>query len=187
MLQVMRDYGSSIDADAVKMMPYADAAIKEMLRLCGIAAYSPRIALKTFEIGGYTIPKVTHCRHCTFHSAQPFVMGTPRMLLPLFMLYAYSVPWWVQHARREIHAAAKLLLSQTATSFCYQEQPQASQEGNSNGTCAQCAGCISHASTHTCNCCIHCEIQLLHEVSPLARPVYCLVTVSPCCPTLSSF
>ena len=58
MLQVLKDYGSSIDGESLRMMPYADAAIKEMLHHCGIAAVSPKIALKTFEVGGYTIPKV---------------------------------------------------------------------------------------------------------------------------------
>ena len=40
------------------MMPYADAATKEALRMRVIIGTVPRIALKTFEAGGYTIPKV---------------------------------------------------------------------------------------------------------------------------------
>ena len=40
-------------------MPYTDAAIKEALRLGAIINIVPKRALKTFEIGGYTIPKVT--------------------------------------------------------------------------------------------------------------------------------
>lgn len=40
------------------MMPYTDAAMKEILRLCVIAPVAARTALKTFEAGGYTIPKV---------------------------------------------------------------------------------------------------------------------------------
>ena len=40
------------------MMPYADAATQEALRIAAIVPISPRIALKTFELAGYTIPKV---------------------------------------------------------------------------------------------------------------------------------
>ena len=62
MLQIVKDYGSSIDSESLRMMPYTDAAMKEILRLCTIIATTPRIALKTFEIDGYTIPKV--CCSC---------------------------------------------------------------------------------------------------------------------------
>ena len=110
----MRDYGSSIDAESVKMMPYADAATKEMLRLSGIAAFSPRIALKTFELDGYIIPKVAHSPCCTLYEQLPFVLVTSCMLLLLFMLYAYSLQWRI---RRDTCFAAKLLLSATGCSW----------------------------------------------------------------------
>ena len=40
------------------MMPYADAATQEALRLAAVVPISSKVALKTFELGGYTIPKV---------------------------------------------------------------------------------------------------------------------------------
>ena len=57
-LQVIQSYGGSIDAESSKMMPYADASIKEGLRLTAVAGFAARVALKSFEIGSYTIPKV---------------------------------------------------------------------------------------------------------------------------------
>ena len=55
---MIQSYGGSIDAESLKMMPYADASIKEALRLSAVVGIAPRVALKSFEIGGYTIPKV---------------------------------------------------------------------------------------------------------------------------------
>ncbi len=52
--------------DTLAIMPYADATIKEALRLGAIINIVPKRALKTFEIGGYTIPKVEpDCLHIT--------------------------------------------------------------------------------------------------------------------------
>ena len=56
-LQVISEYGSSLDRDTLAVMPYADATIKEALRLGAVINIVPKRALKTFEIGGYTIPK----------------------------------------------------------------------------------------------------------------------------------
>lgn len=56
-MQVMAKHGKEIDSNAVASMPYAEATIKEALRLVPIVGVLVRVALKTFEIGGYTIPK----------------------------------------------------------------------------------------------------------------------------------
>ena len=56
---MIADHGREIDATALGMMPHADAAIKEGLRLAIIVPVTVRVALKTFELGGYTIPKVS--------------------------------------------------------------------------------------------------------------------------------
>lgn len=55
----MRERGAKLNQDALKIMPYTDAVIKEALRLGAIINIVPKRALKTFEIGGYTIPKVS--------------------------------------------------------------------------------------------------------------------------------
>ena len=53
----MAEHGKEIDSSAVASMPYAEATVKEALRLVPIVGVLVRVALKTFEIGGYTIPK----------------------------------------------------------------------------------------------------------------------------------
>ena len=63
-MQVMKDFGSSIDAESLRAMLYADATLKEALRILPIIPLVPRVALKTFEVGGYTVPKV-RLRICT--------------------------------------------------------------------------------------------------------------------------
>ena len=55
----MRERGAKLNQDALKIMPYTDAVIKEALRLGAIINIVPKRALKTFEIGGYTIPEVS--------------------------------------------------------------------------------------------------------------------------------
>ena len=55
----MVEHGEKVTPDAAAAMPYADAAVKEALRLSPIVAVVTRVALKTFELGGFTIPKVT--------------------------------------------------------------------------------------------------------------------------------
>ena len=57
LLQVICEHGSRLDRDTLAAMPYADATIKEALRLGAVINIVPKRALKTFEIGGYTIPK----------------------------------------------------------------------------------------------------------------------------------
>lgn len=57
MLQVICERGSKLNMDTLAIMPYADAT-KEALRLGAVINIVPKRALKTFEIGGYTIPKV---------------------------------------------------------------------------------------------------------------------------------
>ena len=54
----MKEFGSSIDAEALRAMPHADATVKEGLRIVPIVSIVSRVALKTFEVGGYNIPKV---------------------------------------------------------------------------------------------------------------------------------
>ena len=57
LVQVMAKHGKEIDSSAVASMPFAEATVKEALRLVPIVGVVARVALKTFEIGGYTIPK----------------------------------------------------------------------------------------------------------------------------------
>lgn len=59
-MKVIRERGAKLNADALKIMPYTDAVIKEAMRLGAIVNIVPKRALKTFEIGGYTIPKVAN-------------------------------------------------------------------------------------------------------------------------------
>lgn len=56
-MQVMDEHGEEIDATALAAMPYADATVKEGLRKSIIVPSVNRVALKTFEMGQYTIPK----------------------------------------------------------------------------------------------------------------------------------
>lgn len=58
-MQVICERGSKLCGDTLAIMPYADATIKEALRLGAIINIVPKRALKTFEIGGYTIPKAS--------------------------------------------------------------------------------------------------------------------------------
>lgn len=57
-LQIVESYGSSIDAESVKLMRYAEAAIKEAMRVQPVVPIAPRVALKSFDVCGYTVPKV---------------------------------------------------------------------------------------------------------------------------------
>ena len=57
LMQVICERGTKLSRDTLAIMPYADATIKEALRLGAIINIVPKRALKTFEIGGYTIPK----------------------------------------------------------------------------------------------------------------------------------
>ncbi len=58
-MQVICVRGNKLNKDTLAIMPYADATIKEGLRLGAIINIVPKRALKTFEIGGYTIPKAS--------------------------------------------------------------------------------------------------------------------------------
>ena len=57
-MQVEGKHGSSITPQYLADMQYADATIKEVLRLAAIINIVPKRALTTFELCGYTIPKV---------------------------------------------------------------------------------------------------------------------------------
>ena len=46
-------------------MSYAELVIKETLRLAAIISTLPKRALTTFEMGGYTIPKVATYLHAS--------------------------------------------------------------------------------------------------------------------------
>ena len=59
-MQVICERGTKLSRDTLAIMPYADATIKEALRLGAIINIVPKRALKTFEIGGYTIPKASY-------------------------------------------------------------------------------------------------------------------------------
>lgn len=63
LVQVICERGAKVNKDTLAIMPYADAAIKEALRLGAIINIVPKKALKTFEIGGYTIPKASLRSH----------------------------------------------------------------------------------------------------------------------------
>ena len=58
-MQVITEHGEEISADAAAAMPYADATVKEALRLQPIVPVLFRVALKSFELGGYSIPKAS--------------------------------------------------------------------------------------------------------------------------------
>ncbi|KAL3141117.1 hypothetical protein ABBQ38_003470 [Trebouxia sp. C0009 RCD-2024] len=57
--QVICERGGRLTRDTLAIMPYADATVKETLRLGAIINIVPKKALKTFEIGGFTIPKAS--------------------------------------------------------------------------------------------------------------------------------
>ncbi len=59
----MAKHGKEINSTACGSMPYADATVKEVLRIETIVGEVYRRALKTFECGGYTIPKVLNIGH----------------------------------------------------------------------------------------------------------------------------
>ena len=56
-MQVMAKHGEELSSSAVASMPYAEATVKEVLRIEPIVGVVVRVALKSFEIGGYAIPK----------------------------------------------------------------------------------------------------------------------------------
>ncbi|DBB10930.1 hypothetical protein WJX82_007943 [Trebouxia sp. C0006] len=55
--QVTQQHGKEYNATSLGAMPYADATIKEALRFIAIVTAVGRKAIKSFEVGGYTIPK----------------------------------------------------------------------------------------------------------------------------------
>jgi len=57
-VQVESKHGRSITPEYLADMQYADATIKEVLRLAVIINTVPKRALTTFELCGYTIPEV---------------------------------------------------------------------------------------------------------------------------------
>lgn len=75
LMQVICERGSKLCGDTLAIMPYADATIKEALRLGAIINIVPKRALKTFEIGGYTIPKVSLCSHAASASSLHTCLG----------------------------------------------------------------------------------------------------------------
>ena len=58
-MQVIAEHGSPMSAASLAVMPYADATVKETLRILPVVSVVGRTALKTFDIGGYTIPKAS--------------------------------------------------------------------------------------------------------------------------------
>ena len=64
-VQVIAEHGEALTPAAASAMPYADACVKEALRIAPIVAVVTRVALKTFELGGFTIPKaISDMFHC---------------------------------------------------------------------------------------------------------------------------
>lgn len=57
-VQMEREHGRNITPEYLADMQYADATIKEVLRLAVIINAVPKRALTTFELCGYTIPEV---------------------------------------------------------------------------------------------------------------------------------
>jgi len=70
-VQVTQQHGKELNAASLGAMPYADATIKETLRYIAIVTASGRKALKTFEVGGYTIPKASLGFQQAFQSTNP--------------------------------------------------------------------------------------------------------------------
>ena len=64
-LQVIAEQGEELNSHAVTCMPYAEATIREAMRLSPIVPAAGRVALQTFEVGGYTISKARSVM-CTF-------------------------------------------------------------------------------------------------------------------------
>ncbi len=58
-MQVIAQHGTGMNAASLAVMAYADATVKETLRILPVVSVVGRTALKTFEIGGYTIPKAS--------------------------------------------------------------------------------------------------------------------------------
>ena len=58
-MQVIAQHGTAMNAASLAMMPYADATVKETLRILPVVSVVARTALKTCEVGGYTIPKAS--------------------------------------------------------------------------------------------------------------------------------
>jgi len=58
-VQVTQQHGKEYNATSLGAMPYADATIKEALRFIAIVTAVGRKAIKSFEVGGYTIPKAS--------------------------------------------------------------------------------------------------------------------------------
>ena len=56
--QVVKEHGPAIDGNAVKAMAYADAVVKEVMRLHPIVGGVFRRALRDFDLGGFHISKV---------------------------------------------------------------------------------------------------------------------------------
>jgi hypothetical protein len=78
---VERKHGRNITPEYLADMQYADATIKEVLRLAVIISTVPKRALTTFELCGYTIPEVN-----TSQSAPCIVSNN--QAVPMYMVYA---------------------------------------------------------------------------------------------------
>lgn len=57
-MQVIREHGQEITAEALNAMEYADAVSKEALRHRVIVPFVFRRAIKDFQLGPYSIKKV---------------------------------------------------------------------------------------------------------------------------------
>lgn len=58
MCKVIAEHGPAMNGASVKAMTYADAVLKETLRLHPIVGGTFRRALKDFNLGGFHVPKV---------------------------------------------------------------------------------------------------------------------------------
>lgn len=88
-MQVIAEHGSPMSAASLAVMPYADATVKETLRILPVVSVVGRTALKTFDIGGYTIPKAS------------FMLGSEHKLLNIACtmrgMYMYMYKPQTQH------------------------------------------------------------------------------------------
>jgi cytochrome P450 len=57
MLQVISEHGPAMDSATFKAMTYAEAVVKETLRLHPVVGAVFRRSLKDFSLGGFHIPK----------------------------------------------------------------------------------------------------------------------------------
>lgn len=89
----MAEHGKELDNNAVASMPYAEATVKEAMRIEPIVTVLSRVALKTFEVGGYTIPKVRLCSIFGFLRLSSINRGSVAILACCYWTNKLSLLW----------------------------------------------------------------------------------------------